>query len=189
MYSKCVVGSKRLGSELCPGMPEDKVVRMRPPSPPPMTPPLALSSGLGNRMLVRKVTPFSEKKSSRQYEIKSAIRDQVFNLCQDESMSDEEILDLLDYAKREYIRLMKMVDQEPQLALEAALKGRTLSERNQLTRLLTHTAEGELNEKMLQIFPTLRCRSVGLHTASNRKEREDKINTQFIVDFMHDICR
>lgn len=194
MNSQCEAGSKRLGSEMCDGTPEerDKAVRVGPLLPSPrVTHSSALSSGLANKVLVSNVTPFGEKTRGRQFQIKSAIREQIFDLCRDENMNDGEVCDLLQYSKRaveRQARQVNMVNRQDR-AIEDALRDRSLKERNQLIRLMTHTAGGQLNEAMLQVFPSLRPRSVELHTAVDRKTREDKIDTKFIVDFMHSICR
>lgn len=70
----------------------------------------------------------------------------------------------------------------------------SLDERNNLCRLLTHIPnDGGLNEEMLSVLPLFfRKRSeILLRTDRDggRKERNDKVDLQFIVDYMHDICR
>ena len=63
-----------------------------------------------------------------------------------------------------------------------------LRERKQLVRLLTHSC-GELNNDALAIFPSIRIQSEHLLGASERKTRSNKIDLQFISDFMHGYCR
>ena len=45
------------------------------------------------------------------------------------------------------------------------------------------------NDNVLAELPTLRKRSEELFQQSERKEREDKIDLQFVSDYMHDHCR
>ena len=45
------------------------------------------------------------------------------------------------------------------------------------------------NDDVLAELPTLRKRSEELFQQSERKEREDKIDLQFVSDYMHNHCR
>ena len=191
--SKRGEGNKRLGSEVC-GLQESEAVVVRQKHSPLqcVTPSMPLSLGIGNKVLMNKDIPFGKKSLSRQYSIKNELREHLMEVCgRDEKMTDNEILDFLNYAKRQVTGQARqvLVKQQQQLAIEAALKDRSLQQRKELIRLMTHTASGHLNNNMLEIFPTLRERSVELLTAADRKERVDKIDTTFIVDYMHANCR
>ena len=79
-------------------------------------------------------------------------------------------------------------------AVGSRLSQLPLQDRNNLITLLTHTgppgAEGnEMNTDLLTFFPSLEKRSQKLLEFKQRKCREDKIDTSFISDFMHDYCR
>lgn len=189
--SKPEAGNKRLGSEVGGLQKSEAVVRMRHTSSQSVTSSVPLSLGVGNKVLVNKDTPFGQKSLSRQYAIKNTIRDSLLETCsRDEKMTDAEILDFLNYTKREVnCEARQLLVDQQQLIIESALEGRSLQQRNELIRLMTHTASGRLNDDMLEIFPALRERSVELLTAAGRKQRVDKIDTRFIVDYMHANCR
>ena len=55
-------------------------------------------------------------------------------------------------------------------------------------RILHLTKNGELNNEILLAYPDIRPRSQ-LLLGAERKMRKDKIDLQFISDFMHDYCR
>ena len=144
------------------------------------------SFSIGTKVLVNKVLPFAKKGQTRQYKIKKDMKEHIHEMCANEMMSDEDKLEFLDYVKRDIEDGAKF---KKQLALDICLEEKSLQDRNELTRLLTHKSNGELNESMLEIFPSLRERSIILLNSTGRKQREDKIDLQFIVDFMHDFCR
>lgn len=91
---------------------------------------------------------------------------------------------------------------ELEKAFEKQLTTLSLKERYALIRRLTHITNNNtddddaddatmLNEDMLMIFPFLRTRSEHILNVDRvgRKIRNDKLNLEFISDFMHDHCR
>lgn len=74
--------------------------------------------------------------------------------------------------------------------MQEQLDSLNLRKRNDLIRTLTHTSTG-VNDNMLNHFPKLRGRSLELWNINinPRKIRSDKIDLQFIDDYMHSICR
>jgi hypothetical protein len=80
--------------------------------------------------------------------------------------------------------------------IDNQLQSLSLPDRNSLITLLTHQSNSSsddeaprLNESMLAIHPSLRKRSGELLEQKQRKIRSDKIDLQFISDFMHNYCR
>ena len=81
------------------------------------------------------------------------------------------------------------MNRERASAIDQCLLDKSLKDRNHLIRLLTHHSNGTVNENMVALLPQLRDRSSILLASTGRKEREDKVDLQFIVDFMHSFCR
>ena len=107
-------------------------------------------------------------------------------------MSDEEALDFLDYVSKDIRRKKRLGAMDDiDVIVNKQLKTLPLKERNQLISLLTHQQEdkGHLNEQVLYQIPSLRKRSEILLAHTKRKIREDKIDLQFVSDFMHNYCR
>jgi hypothetical protein len=140
---------------------------------------------LGSQVVVHKQIPFKEKSRASKYRIKQNFTDDFLQMCENERMTDEEVVGLLDHMKR---KIQKSGNVERKDAIQICLSEKSLKERNDLTVLLTHS-NGELNVPMLDIFPTLRSRSMLLLASSGRKEREDKIDLSFVNEFMHGHCR
>lgn len=133
---------------------------------------------------------FSEMGQTRQYAIKNEIKNEVDKLFLKYKVnSDSACLQCLKFIERNH---HTQAVGEPKVQNDAViarlLSKMKLSDRNQLIRLLTHDDE-ELNEEILEIFPSLRARSETLLETGQRKERRDKIDLQFISDFMHAQCR
>jgi len=72
-------------------------------------------------------------------------------------------------------------------AISNQMESLTLPETNLFISLLSHH-NGDLNEEILLAYPSIRKRSTIL-LGAERKMRADKIDLQFISDFMHDYCR
>ena len=138
------------------------------------------------------ITPFRELSDTYKLQLKRKITNSVFELF------DKHIITHPDDMRD----IMKLVEQDvgventTSLAIEEAVekqrKHLTLHQRNDLCRLLTHNADGKPDIDILGVFPMLKERSHQLaatDAAGGRKERCDKIDLQFIEDYMHDYCR
>lgn len=157
---------------------------------------------------------FKDKSKARRYELITEIKDELFTkMFQTLRMDENDAQHCLDYVTRSLgIVGKERRDQQSQESIfNKQLESLSLLERNQLYRLLTHEkslrhddnnndgdeegAEDEeewtLNEDMLGIFPFLRKRSLVIlnNFRDGRKVRDDKIDLQFISDFMHNYCR
>lgn len=134
---------------------------------------------------------FSTLKKSRKYVIKSELRDAVDKLFQEYKINDEaDRADCLGYIEKGLVKSQPLnPPPEPDNMIQAQLNSlESLSDRNQLVRLLTHS-DGALNEESLTLFPSLRPKSQHLIHAIERKTRSDKIDLEFISQFMHEYCR
>lgn len=129
---------------------------------------------------------FGDVKTSRKYEIMRGISDQMMALFAHNGIDTvDEGLEVLQYLETQ---ICKHRDKISKTIMDDQLASLELSDRTSLIRLLTHCGD-KLNEDVLQMFPSLRARSKLLLGIMGRKEREDKIDLQFIVDFMHNYCR
>lgn len=138
-----------------------------------------------------KVLDYCNLKSTRQYEIKSTLKesvDKIFKQYKVENKSD--CVDCLRYVER---ALLQSQPQQQSIiyndtVIQDQLTKLSLPSRNQLVRLLSHSEE-TLNEDVLNIFPSLRAKSEHLLNTGRRKTRCDKMDVTFISDFMHAYCR
>ena len=147
---------------------------------------------------------FKDRSKTNRYKLFWEIKEQLFTtIFVTQRMDDCDAKEFLDYAMRDLDNTAVGNEKRQQQAQEdifnEQLKSLSLVERNQLYRLLTHEKpQGDddggywsLNEDMLGLFPFLRKRSSVLlnNMRDGRKTREDKIDLQFISDFMHNYCR
>lgn len=165
---------------------------------PPSSEVLKLCDDEINNAKVRERRPFAELMSSRQSSIRQKMKRKLFEYFQYYGMrNNEDCLNFLDYMGKEFGKRQKAHGH-----MEALIKNQMntleLNERNLLLTLLTHrrgTTEGHemvLNEDIIAELPVYRARSEQLLEANargGRKERCDKIDLQFIEDFMHRVCR
>ena len=160
-------------------------------------------------VLYSKLEPkFRNRSKAGRYQLFGEIKEELFSkIFLTLRMDDCDAKDFLNYAMRDLDNTDVGNERKQQQVQEdifnSQLKSLSLVERNQLYRLLTHEkpqqegADGEeaidwtLNEDMLGLFPFLRKRSSMLlnYFRDGRKSREDKIDLQFISDFMHNYCR
>lgn len=131
-------------------------------------------------------------KMTRQYIIKTAIKDVVKMLFHKYKIEDDsDCKDVLRYLENQLCgpRAQEVLTANNDALISRVLDPLTLPQRNELIRLLTHSGD-ELNAEVLAVYPTLRARSETLlATNRKRKTRSDKIDLQFISDFMHEHCR
>ena len=138
--------------------------------------------------------PFAKAGRSKQYLIKEKFRQGVFDLFEKYNVDTEkDRMDFIQYLVND-IQFQRKRKREAETGriIEDQLDSLSLSQRNNLIKMLTHKPDGEmecLNDDMLAIFPSLRKKSVHLLNQNERKEREDKIDLQFVDEFMHDHCR
>ena len=130
-------------------------------------------------------------------QVRSKICMEVFDIFIKYNMHHvDDMREVLTMFSKNYIG-EKRNDQEVDFenALKLQISSLSLPMRNALCRVLTHTTNNqgvvEVNERLLKVIPFLsnRSRRVLEMDKQGRKERNDKINLQFIVDFMHDFCR
>jgi hypothetical protein len=129
---------------------------------------------------------FEKKSTSRQYAIKQEIKNKLNELFIQHRMDNVgDCVEFLSYFEKS---LNGAVRTSHNSAILDQLSTLNLSQRTHLIRLLSHT-NGAPNEAILDIFPAMRERSTHLASFVDRKVREDKIDLQFVSDFMHDYCR
>jgi hypothetical protein len=129
---------------------------------------------------------FDEKQRSAKYLIFRTIKKTIYQLFEANGMRHlEDCLDFLNYLEKD----LKVSSGRATLdtAISNQMVSLTLPETNQFISLLSHQ-NGELNEEILLAYPVIRTRS-SLLLGAERKMRKDKIDLQFISDFMHDYCR
>lgn len=133
---------------------------------------------------------FSDCGQTKQYAIKNEINNEVHKLFQKFNVdSNAAISECLKFiAKNHQQAITARTTKNSDDVITRVLSGLSLADRNQLIRLLTHSSN-HLNAEVLEIYPSLRARSETLLAAGRRKERCDKVDLQFISDFMHDYCR
>ena len=151
--------------------------------------------GISNKVIVHQSSAtYAKAGRSTQYSMKEKFRHDVIELFEKYEVNTErDRLDFIQSAENDILFQRKRKLEEQQTVIEDQLKCLSLPERSDLIKLLTHKPADEeincLNEDMLAIFPTLRKKSVHLLNKKGRKEREDKIDLQFVDEFMHDHCR
>ena len=129
-----------------------------------------------------------EKHKSRQYKVISVMKQEVFDILSRNNFSAGDAVNFLhdvekdlDHVPKDLFSFREVVkDQFNQLSQPG---------KRSLISNLTHSRDGELNDEMLDCLPFLRTRSEKLLANPDRKERNDKIDVNFISDFMHDYCR
>ncbi len=129
---------------------------------------------------------FDEKERSTKYAIFRTIKKTIYELFEANGMRHlSDCHDFLNYFEK------NLADSSGRGNLDTAISNQieslTLPETNQFISLLSHQ-NGELNEDILLAYPVIRTRST-LLLGAERKMRKDKIDLQFISDFMHDYCR
>jgi hypothetical protein len=134
--------------------------------------------------------PYEEKSKSYQHKIRARIEKDVLVLFdQHKIRNTQDYLDILDFIRK---GVTEVDERKEVVKAEEAIAGQlatlSLPQRNDLHKLLTHR-NGEINDEMLNIFPSLRRRSTLLLEKTKRKIREDKIDLSLITSFMHDYCR
>jgi hypothetical protein len=155
----------------------------------PILPASAINNEFKNTVIptVRRSKPFADKEKSHQFKVKSAIKTKMFSLFDAEQFTAEEIVNFL----HEYEYNVGYVPQET-IACGEAIKNQydklAQSEKRTLISLLTHR-DGMLNQSVLDALPFLRQRSEELLQNPVRKVRSDKIDLDFISEFMHEHCR
>jgi hypothetical protein len=123
---------------------------------------------------------------------------EIVNLLEKNYVShSEDMLEILEYTMKNRIgsrdtdgRLGALLDKKYN-----SLK--SLEERNNFIRLVTHACGADDEEPMVQkeivdlLPPSFgrRSRRVLANDLEGRKVRQDKICTKFIEDYMHDLCR
>ena len=133
---------------------------------------------------------FSEMGQTTQYAIKKKIKREVDMLFVKYMIDrDADCLDCLKFiANHHQSHSTRDRNVKNDTVINKVLSKLKLSDRDKLVRLLTHNGE-EINNEVLEIHPSLRHRSEILLKAGARKTRRDKIDLQFISDFMHSACR
>ena len=131
-------------------------------------------------------TAFANKSSTRKYEIKLKMKQDLMGIFNEEKMVTEDCLEFLKYMSKELHSISKSTPFDQVITSQLDTLG--LQERTSLIRSLTH-CNGALNQDMLKIFPVLTKRSAKLLASGPRKVRRDKIDFKFISDFMHNHCR
>ena len=141
---------------------------------------------------------YAETHTGHQYKIKADLKRKLFEMFTGQGMNRKHSLDFLRYVEHD------LRTEEPQdvvncrRAVEEQYNTLSQPQKRTLTTLLTHKmTEGVddeintvLNEEVLSVLPFLRRRSVRLRANSGmRKIRQDKIDLEFISDFMHNHCR
>lgn len=145
---------------------------------------------IAQEVLVNKTrVPYSKLKPSRQYEVKKEIAysiELIFRKYKVDESKDG--IDCLRYVEKSLYESHpgQVVSHDTVVAKQMSIL--TLPKRKELIRHLTHHGDA-LNEEALAIFPSLRPQSEHLLAATARKKRADKIDLQFISDFMHNYCR
>lgn len=141
----------------------------------------------------RKKLEYSQLKATSKYAIKNAFMDDVDTLLHKYTIGeDSDRIEVLRYVEKHLVKTSgtqtTTAQQNNDALITSVLNKLKLPERNQLIRLLTHS-DNELNTDVLAVYPALRARSEILLRAGKRKARSDKIDLQFISDFMHRHCR
>ena len=144
---------------------------------------------------------FGELSKTRQYALKQEMKKMLNSMFDKNRMDDEWRLEFLQYMEKDVLCGRVASSQENCLVMKKQLDHMSLQDRNTLIRLLTHKEQAVdenyceennvtvINEDMLDIFPSLRNRSRLLAKTVQRKTRDDKIDLEFISDFMHKYCR
>lgn len=138
--------------------------------------------------------------SSEKYKrkVRTAIASEVMNVFSKYNMiTVDDMMETWNLVAKEYIGFDKIASSSFVDAFTAQEKSLSLQDRYMLYRLLTHKPPKNeddvavINEDMIKFFPFLRKKSehVLFLDDNGRKERSDKIDMQFISDYMHDYCR
>lgn len=145
---------------------------------------------IAHEVLVDETTaPYSTLRSSRQYEIKKEIANSIELLLRKYKVDESrDGVDCLRYVEKSLYQSCPGQVVSHDSVITQQMNTLTLPKRKELVRHLTHDGDA-LNEEALAIFPSLRTQSEHLLVTTSRKERADKIDLQFISDFMHDYCR
>lgn len=127
--------------------------------------------------------PYEENTKSYQREIKKAV---MLIFDQHNVTNKDDYIDILNFIRKDVGESVQVVNFAE--AIGEQLDSLSLPQRNNLHILLTHR-NGQVNDDMLAILPSLRQRSTILMEKTQRKIREDKIDLSLITSFMHDYCR
>lgn len=149
---------------------------------------------ISNKVVVHQSSAtYAKAGRSTQFSMKEKFRHAVYDLLERYGVDTEkDRLDFIQSVENDILFQHKRKLEDQQSTIKDQLDVLSLPQRNDLIKLLTHTPDGEttcLNENMLAIFPTLRKKSIHLLNQGGRKTREDKIDLEFVSDFMHDHCR
>ena len=129
---------------------------------------------------------FDEKSRTTKYLIFQTMKKTLYKLFEANGMRHlEDCLSFLNYFEKDLAESSGRANLDT--AISNQIESLTLPETNQLISLLSHQ-NGELNNEILLAYPVIRPRSM-LLLGAERKMRKDKIDLQFISDFMHDYCR
>ena len=134
---------------------------------------------------------------TQKYQLMKELKNDLHDLFSQKGFQDvPDCVEFLNYMKNSLPQQRKSPSESATAegVVGAQLKSLPLADRNSLITLLTHqtTSEDEepqLSESVLECYPSLRKRSGELLEQKARKIRSDKIDLQFISDFMHNYCR
>jgi hypothetical protein len=131
------------------------------------------------------IKPFNKLSKSRKYGIMKELKSQMFTGFSKYAMDDDDSIAFLNYVEG---GLSNTRNIKSTTVIEDQLTSLKVSDRQLLIRLLTHRGDA-MNDDILDIFPTLKAKSELYLEIKERKTREDKIDLQFVSDFMHEYCR
>lgn len=128
-----------------------------------------------------------QKNRSRRSKVKLNIKNELFGMFKKNNFASSDAVDFLSYVGKDFNCESKELVGFRE-AVENQFDQLSVKDKRSLVSILTHK-DGQLNEDVLQSLPFLRKRSARLLANPERKERSDKIDLQFVSDFMHDYCR
>lgn len=150
---------------------------------------LTFSAVTSNEALVDDMRDFGELSRSAQYRVFRAIKEEMIRLCTLNKLSDQNITEFLEYIVSDITRERRTVPSNLDAIIKQRMSSLSLPERNLFIKFLTHSSDGTLNIPVLNLLPSCKNRSEQLLHQKARKVRNDKIDLQFISEFMHDYCR
>jgi hypothetical protein len=131
--------------------------------------------------------PYKSLNSSQQYKLKQKVASELDALLSKYNLNDydDNSSFFAYYHNQSYNSEDSKYRDE---IITAQYKSLSLADRTELTRLLS-LKEGQPNEEILHIFPSLRNKANYEAERRVRKVRHDKIELDFISEFMHGHCR
>lgn len=149
------------------------------------------------RVNKRQKVDFSSKSKDYQRKIRATIGREVMDIFMKHNVSVvDDMMEIWNVVAKDFIGY-DVESSSFEDAFAAQEKEYSLQERYTLYRLLTHSPpkaadeSASLNEDILKYLPFLRRKSQHILEvdAKGRQERCDKIDLEFIDDYMHDYCR